>query len=255
MGLDVFLQYSSDWRDSFWRMNQIRKFESELYSSAINNIPDNDYDEYIKTAHIEFKKRTGIDYIEDDGFYTLCSNVTDIEEISKKHPEHLFKIGYWRSSYNSAGINHFLEKVGCQTLWEIAGQKKHVTYQFKVDWNLLKSNSQCAIERLNNLKNLECWLEEIPKFDTTKTFLNSLVSSSDALAKCAKDACCSISDDEKEIYPSGIMIYGVCGNYMITKPQSDFFDWYIQALEIVSETADYVLAQKDIENYHLYWSY
>ncbi len=34
----------------------------------------------------------------------------------------------------------------------------------------------------------------------------------------------------------------------------DDLDWYLQALDIVVETCDYVLAQPDINKYVLHWS-
>src|SRR5262249_26526887 len=36
--------------------------------------------------------------------------------------------------------------------------------------------------------------------------------------------------------------------------ENEPFEWYIQALEIVAETCDYVLGEPDPENYYLHWS-
>lgn len=54
---------------------------------------------------------------------------------SKKYPEHLFRIGYIRSSYNEAGINHYLADRGLPTLYDIFDKDNQKSYFVKVDWN------------------------------------------------------------------------------------------------------------------------
>lgn len=61
-----------------------------------------------------------------------------IELPHPKYPEHLFKIGYWRSSYNSGGINHVLEDLGLPTLYWVAagedGESDLQEYCCFLDW-------------------------------------------------------------------------------------------------------------------------
>ena len=55
-----------------------------------------------------------------------------IEQDSKKHPEHMFKIGYFRSSYNGGGINSVLDSLGFGGLYWIFDNKDQ--YEFAPDW-------------------------------------------------------------------------------------------------------------------------
>ena len=53
---------------------------------------------------------------------------------------------------------------------------------------------------------------------------------------------------------SGKDLIGSQGVYLIYDAEKDFYLWYLQALEIVKETIDWVLQQKNPEEYVLGWS-
>lgn len=57
-----------------------------------------------------------------------------IEIPSKTDPGHLFKIGYWRSSYNSGGINNILRKMGLMDLYGIVPEAQGDAYHIQPDW-------------------------------------------------------------------------------------------------------------------------
>jgi hypothetical protein len=116
-----------------------------------------------------------------------------IERQSKVHPtEDLFKIGYFRSSYNSAGINSVLDATIHMDLYSVF--KPNDRYIFRPAWN-------ACLKRANVLR------------ATFKKYIEGLD----------------------------------------TKSASDL-EWYVQALDIVVETIEYVLAKPDKEKYYFHWS-
>lgn len=106
---------------------------------------------------------------------------------SKLYPEHLFKIGYFRSSYNGSGINLILLLRGFMCLYQLFDYSgDHV---FQPNWRKAKENTVKTIADLRH--HIE---------------INSLD-----------------------------------------------LNWYVQALEIVGETIDFVLSRKDMDKLYLYW--
>ena len=78
---------------------------------------------------------------------------TYVEFLSRKYPDHLFKIGYFRSSYNESGINYVLESRGLPTLWTVFDAKPG---EFVPDW-------EKSLERANYLlTDLKRSLKELP---------------------------------------------------------------------------------------------
>jgi len=76
-----------------------------------------------------------------------------IEFPSKKYPDHSFKVGYFRSSYNESGINYVLWSRGLPDLWEIFDAKSG---EFVPDW-------EKSLERAKQLlADLRRSYEELP---------------------------------------------------------------------------------------------
>ena len=115
---------------------------------------------------------------------------------STRHPEHFFKIGYWRSSYNDGGINAVLRQYGLPDLYEMCGVDKNDDAP-AMDWPRVLADATAAI--------------------------------------MAFDAAADLMEDRvwrKFLTPA----------------------WYRQALEIVKETAEWVLSQPDPGAFHTHWS-
>lgn len=113
----------------------------------------------------------------------------------------MFKIGYFRSSYNSGGINRVLANMGLPTLDEIMGANDN--YVFQPNWKKALENVESVIEQL---KTNGAYRVELGERDCT---------------------------------------------YVVTESDNS---WYIQALEIVKETIQYVLNSETEEQYYLHWS-
>jgi hypothetical protein len=63
-----------------------------------------------------------------------------------------------------------------------------------------------------------------------------------------------------EFFPKGMNVYAILrgkrfnSNSIYVVTDSAGLDWYLNALEIVQETIEFVLAQPDPQNYYLVWS-
>jgi hypothetical protein len=68
-----------------------------------------------------------------------------IELPSATYPDHLFKIGYLRSSYNDGGINRLLDIAVGRDLYWVFGREREGAYHFVPDW-------QAARERAATLR-------------------------------------------------------------------------------------------------------
>jgi hypothetical protein len=199
-------------------------------------------------------------------------NKTQIEEPSKKYPDHYFKIGYLRSSYNDGGINRVLRKYGLPDLYDVFQPQDR--YSFVPDW------TECK-QRIMSLR--EAYAEKMAgtggKFDCLFVGLSIFARPSE-LPKSQAEALTaalpsltrkelpfgggSYSNGTGEYFPSGIRIVAAIpgvgvlkepGVYLVFERQrSEDDDWYAQALEITEEMIDYVLASGELEKHALHWS-
>lgn len=199
---------------------------------------------------------------------------------SKIAPEHLYKIGYFRSSYNEGGINSHMFDRGLPDLHSIFETDCEDGYRVAVNWEA----SLIAID--DAIRLYEQYLTT-PMADYTASKMYNFGSNSadqpmvygrkDALdkfsvflkeqeEKAAKGHVQRVgnySNKDGEWFPTGLVIYAILwsqnGVTYIYKQSSEEReegkeDWYLTAWRIVRETAEYVLAQPDPENYYLGWS-
>jgi len=202
-----------------------------------------------------------------------------IEIDSAKYPEHMFKIGYFRSSYNGGGINHVLEERVGETLYSILGLDNDEYIQ-QPDWKKVIENCDRVIAEFRE------FLKENP-FSVLKVMGNPFMdtahmpkSEADALRIAKENLKTEQFADELlkngfgnrngEWFPQGMKIYGAMPGfekfinsqtpvtYLVVKYNDDTgeepFKWYINALEIVKETAEWVLNQENPEKYFLHVS-
>src|SRR5262245_2717601 len=141
MGLDVYL----------YRIDDYAKYKrlTEEYEAKSNEnwAKVGDYDkmteeqkEALRAENVALALSLGL---EEDGDYP---GEVKIEHDSRLYPEHLFKVGYLRSSYNESGINRQLQDRLNTSLDEIfnAGHQ----YEFQPDWHATRERA---------IKTLEDW--------------------------------------------------------------------------------------------------
>jgi len=73
-----------------------------------------------------------------------CDDYETIEINSTLYPEHLFKIGYFRSSYNSGGINRVANRYSLLDLYDIFDPH---SYTFIPDWADAMKKCEAAIKQ------------------------------------------------------------------------------------------------------------
>lgn len=256
MGLDVYLEKCDD----FEKMNEAEETAGELTNAV--------WDAYGKYENITEEQkvcaRNRCEEIEASlgvpgGQYPHQK----IEIDSAKYPEHLFKIGYFRSSYNDGGIDSIMHLHKLPTLGEIMGYQDR--YKFKPDWDACKARCLDAIQRFDSSE-MHYGVVEADHNRLTNHHL-SITSGDKALEIFLKekaivhDGYSAYSNINGNFFLNGIKCFGfIPGVGTLRGPavyviiENTEITWYRQALEIVLETIDYVLSQPDKDKHYLVWS-
>ena len=206
-----------------------------------------------------------------------------VQEDSKKYPNHFFKIGYFRSSYNEWGLNHVLSRTIGKNLYYIF-EPPDRKYTFKPNWldcrmrclNVLEEFNDFTINKLGNVAitkiNVPPSTEsEIPRSekDATDIFLKMRDG------KDVDSTFRSFANRNGHFYFDGLKCYAFIPGknsfgrdcvYIVFNPELEeneknevnpnVYKDYSRCLEIVLETIDYVLdhPKKEIKKFNLCWS-
>lgn len=259
MGLDIYLYKYENFEDTQTRENTYSEKSELLWTKKYDETP-----EYEKQEIREKSKAIAEELMLDEWGEDKTAK-QKIEINSSLYPEHYFKIGYFRSSYNDGGINRILDNLGVMGLYEIFIPNDE--YCFQPDWNECLKRVEKALRQLNKKGNYRC-------FDVTENMFGQ-----PNLPQSEKEAIQIVIDELthkesqftaysnnkgifylKEPLPVIALIQGENNmfgkkkcTYVVTKDEENN-SWYRQALEIVKETIEYVLAQPDKEKYYLHWS-
>jgi len=199
---------------------------------------------------------------------------TGIEINSALYPDHYFKIGYFRSSYNPGGINSIMDKLGLFTLYDIfleAGFGK--SFYVIPDWKVAEARVAYTLRRFKVLLGSEAakyditWIQNSPhatKVESAKEALRKFHRRRKEWEKQkapfgsweSRDAYFSLKEPLKVVaVMQGTQFKGMFeGVYLIHKVSKDRFEWYYHALEIVEETIQYILKHPKPGKYVLGWS-
>lgn len=215
----------------------------------------------------------------DDDEETDFESGEQIEINSSKYPEHMFKIGYFRSSYNDGGIDNKLRSRIKSSLADIFGNDGR-KYHVVPDW---KASAERAVKAIADIK---AQVAEAGAFEVVDVSQHDAGPSSreDAMALFQREregwakhpsGFNSYSSGAGMFWRNGYKVYAIIPGesedilakvmgrkvmrpttYVVYGPEAeaDPLAWYIQALEIVIETCEYVLAQDDVQRYVLHWS-
>ena len=202
-----------------------------------------------------------------------CDDYETIEINSTLYPEHLFKIGYFRSSYNSGGINRVANRYSLLDLYDIFDPHTD-SYTFIPDWADAMKKCEAAIKQWDAYA-----MSDIGQYDSICVSANlffpleerGACSNEESLALFKEkyisrmDTGDAFSDMHGSVFTdgldvravfTGLDILGSPSVYMVHKIKQAGSDteWYTQALAIVKETIAWVLAQDNTEEYFLVWS-
>jgi hypothetical protein len=194
-----------------------------------------------------------------------------IEINSSKYPDHYFKVGYFRSSYNDGGINRILSNLNLPRIDDIFSHEDE-EYIFRPDWDLSLIKVRDVITRLKEAPNIRCFNTGWNEFkgspskatitnegEAVKAFLEESSKHTDGFGDDG------YSNIVGEFFPKGLKVLGLISGgkkrffvdevlpstYVITEGENE---WYVQALEIIEETILYVLDKPDKDKYFLHWS-
>ena len=261
MGLDVYLYKYDDYvtttalegaatafSDATWnRLTGSRKYEelSQSEKDAARGA--------VKTYYAE---RGLSEYGEDE------ARKRKIRMDSATYPDHLFKVGYLRSSYNEGGFDRVVGNaigVRLSDIFQTDGR-----YEFQPDWPLAREIAVDVCRRLRAAPH-----RRVTTVDAANLFGKPLrADAAEALRIYAEEmskphlfdgsfSCHAGAFFGKEgvTVLAAIAGVGVLGNPVVHLIYEDHdFDWYIHAAEIVLETIDCVLAQPDRDKFWLHWS-
>ena len=147
MGLDIYLKKYKDF-------DETRKKEKEYEEKAESNwekdglkyddLSDEDRDS-IREENLKLAESMGLDKYGSDE-----SSVESIEHDHPKYKDHIFKIGYFRSSYNGSGINRQFSNMGLPTLQEMFEVDRE-DYYVRPNWDKAMANVNTAIEKYTDM--------------------------------------------------------------------------------------------------------
>jgi len=270
MGLNIYLYKYENFEDTQKRESEYEKESHKNWDFNGRSYNDLSEDEKKEASDKDkiLSERLGLDEYGSDKKAKV-----KIETNSSLYPDHYFKIGYFRSSYNASGMERILSNLnipGLHDIFKVDGE-----YEFQPNWNdsLIRVNG--SIELIKNLidrgDNFRCvkfnWNEfngdpNDYQVDSEQKALEVFLKE-----KNNKHGGGDYSNSNGTFYfdeplkVSGV-IMGVnkrffvgeklpC-NYLIFK--DDELNWYLQALEIVKETIEFILSKSDINKYYLHWS-
>jgi hypothetical protein len=280
MGLDVYVYRCPDRAAARASEAEYEKLSEEVSSrlreqmfgtadwKGFDKYPQEKRDEFWSLYRQEcepLKRRFGMS----TGEWSGHSTDEKIERDSTKHPEHYFKIGYFRSSYNDGGFNAYARRLGIPDLNEIFDNEDS-EYEFVPDWAKARD---AAIDALAVLRKKDFGFDVfsiepniflgVPEITNENEALLAFKKQFDTWTD-RKDDFRSYENKEGRFDVNGLTIHaaipGMCKKlgtsipctYLVVKRTEE--NWYAQALEIVIETCNYVLEQPNREHYYLHWS-
>jgi len=262
MGLDVYLYYIKD-RDEINRKKRI--FEEHApkiweVAGGEKNLSSEERNEVLKAFDV-FGNLLGLDR------WGNTSENKHIEIPSSIHPEHIFKIGYFRSSYNDSGVEKVLGNLGVGNLSYIFGEEKGgYEYEAPPNWKRSLEKVTTEIALLRTKPPIRCLqittdpkTEVINPPEAMETYMKNWESGKNRLG--------SFSNRDGDFFFSQPMkvrglIRGMTQNFwnkdlepcVNVVYEVDDNKFYEEALEIVKETCEWVLSKEDPHNYYLHWS-
>lgn len=259
MGLDIYLTRYNNLKSTLEKEKRYTELSEKSWKEAgeYNSLTE-EQKTLLREKDLKLSNSMGLDSYGED-----VSAKETIEKDSSLYPDHYFKVGYFRSSYNEGGINRILKNLGLKTLNEIF-ENSNDEYIFKPNWEKALINVN---DVLNEFRKKEPYrvhkVSQIfsePKVTSEKDALDLFINEIEKHKNCDYNYGNSLGDfSYHEPIKVLAMIYGkeeFLGRranciYVITNSTNE---WYIQALEIVKETIEYVISNENTDQLYLRWS-
>lgn len=185
---------------------------------------------------------------------------------SAQYPDHLFNIGYWRSSYNASGLDRILGNYTGTSMGELVGYTGE--YEFVPDWaasrdriiqakkDLEAANTDYSVYVVDTYHGpraedengvLRIFQEHLSRAKGEKPgpFAGSGYSSIDGHFHISNPM------NVVAAIPMKAVLSGVSVGLVVEQP---LHESYWQSLDIMVETCDHVLSHDDPHNFFLHWS-
>jgi len=264
MGLDVSLKYCADRAGEIAKQKAAEEFSEHAWEKAgkYEDLSDAQR-ETVREATKAYNEANDLDE------WGSSNKINSIEEDSKLFPEHMFKVGYLRSSYNEGGINSVLKRAGCMDLYDIFNPEDG-EYYVDIDWKAAEERcNEAIIQFRDHLTGPMAGYDVVRVSDYGH---GGVSEASEALAILkgelekhpAGNGFRSYGCREGDFFLDGVDVVGVIPNrgfgggvFLLTKSKTEEApeeNWYMQSLMVTKEMIEYVLAQPDPDNYFLGWS-
>jgi hypothetical protein len=269
MGLDVHLERFENFTETQWRKNEYEQRIDEAWEKMARNreddeIPDSEQEVFWQRSR-EIARAIGLNSDGED------TQIKSIKLPSQKYPKHPFKIGHFYSSNNDSGINRVLS--------DSIGLDLHSIFNppdedyFQPDWNLARNICSKAIRDFTR------HIEQHP-YSVTPVKFDPDISPAQAEIGSKALALQKFAEVKKQTAREPNSLASWDGDFFLKEPlevvavipgtaefmdepdtpclyvifRHEHLDFYLQALEIVLETIEYVLGQPDVDKYYLDWS-
>lgn len=276
MGLDVYLERCKDFAAAAAREEEYNNRADEIWNQFGKLTYEQMTDDQKKKCRAACKKlceKMGLSQFGRD------PSREKIEIDSEIYPKHMFKIGYFRSSYNSGGINDVLRKLGLPDLYFVFQPPKDGSGFFP-DWKnclihakeLLEQYRQKR-EQTGNIFTVD--LHHLLMFGQSG-IPQSIAEAVDAYTKKRDEHNAAIKKNGHPGYDAFSCREGdfwmgeplkvvaaipylnsydnLPSTVLICQKAESESDWYEEALEVVIETCEWALIQPDAANIRMIWS-
>lgn len=266
MGIDVYLEKCKDYKAAI---------ETESKAEATVELLYKDYGEMTEAQRTSAYEETQRKRAElGCNQYGGSLSRERVKLPSNLYPDHYYKIGYFRSSYNDSGIEHVLETMGVPTLSDIF-QPDPEAGEFVPNWELALERCEDALSKYREIAGGPC--AGLSVFAVSAGFTSPadlpdnhraamVLVENEASKESGSHFPDGYMNSAGHFYWSGIEVVALipgtqnllgkmpCTYVVSRRQKTGEPDWYLQSLEIVQETIQYVIGQPDREDYYLIWS-
>lgn len=281
MGLDVSLYKCPNPKRAVALENAYEKELDALYTT-FNQIQEHHVPTQEETDKFDADREKLREKYEIDGWHHRSR--VQFHHDSKTNPEHLFKIGYMRSSYNSGGINSVARVFGLPDLYDIFDVTNDEYEQFH-DWDTVYTDLKAAIVQWRAHADSPMGKYTIMTFRPNFERSSWAKSSQEALEVFNQEYLKNKTEIDKDewrrsgwhskyghFYPEPLKVSAIIAKswdpkkpasflanspetfLIIERDNNDTLEWYIQALEIVQEMVEMILEQPDKNDFYMSWS-
>lgn len=181
-----------------------------------------------------------------------------------EHPpsiDHEFRIGYWYSPYTFSGLDSVLRNTIGRGLWSLLSDYEYNTAR---DTTEVFPDWKAMLKRAEQLReDFLAWVKEYGSVVATAVVVEdaNIPAGMHSWPRAVELFCKHKDDDPTLVEPKTVLTcipgydpYDRKVVYAI-RPADGFYDWYVDALQVVVETIQWVLSQDDPSEYIMVWEY